>query len=438
VTRPNAVVRLSRRAWLSAITAAGSAVAMARTPYGGKLDLRVPWPLSSLDPHAIDDVAAALFGDAVADPLFGLDSKGRPYPTLADAMPSKTPKGARIRLRPNLKSARGRPLDARDLLFSWRRSRNKAGAGPLGGFEEPFHDKEDGHAIFVPNADPIGVATALASPVTALLPRGFSRLRPDGTGAFVATVGRDQLVLERNVDAARGAAYLWKIEATRASDLADALRAFEAGEADVGWLGQGLHRPRPGALAFEGPRFGWVVLRTGSRARAWSAPGVAQRLLDGIAPSRLQHLGLQGIPAARGEQKWGGEPADLLYATDAPHLAQIARALAALLSKKDHELTAKGHSAAELARRKNTGDYAVMVDFVRRIGPSPQETQMSLLASIAPAMAQRPPQLTTKSARDIAQTLPLGVIGELTVRGAHVPSFQNVARWDLGAIYQQG
>jgi hypothetical protein len=308
----------------------------------------------------------------------------------------------------------------------------------LAPFAEPFHDPDDGLAVFVPDADPVAVATALANPVTSLLPRGFSRIRPDGTGAFLASVSHDRLVLERNPDAARGAAYLWQIEVTRAGDLADALRAFEAGDVDVGWLGNGLHRPRPGALSFEGPQFGWAVLRTGRGAKAWGAPGVAQSLLDGIPAARLQHLGLLGIPPPKAQKTWGGEPADLLFATDAPHLAQISRSLASLLSAKDHTLAAQGRSAAELERRKASGDYVLMVDFVRAIGAAPEDAMLSLLTAIDPTMAQRPPRLGSYAARSVAQSLPLGVIGELHVRGAQVPVFRNLARWDLGAVYHQG
>ncbi len=437
MTRRIAPLHLSRRTWLVAMSSATSAVALGRTPYGGKLDLRIPWPLASLDPHAIDSASAALFGPAIADPLFALDSLGRPYPTVADSMPTSVTKGVRVRLRPHLKTARGRALDARDLLFSWHRSRDQAGAGLLGRFAEPFHDREDGLAIIVPDADPVDVATALANPATALLPRGFNRLSPDGTGAFRARLTRDRLVLERNADAARGAAYLWQIEATQASDLADALRAFEAEEVDVGWLGNGLHRPRLGAIPFSGPQFGWVVMRSGNQARAWGAPGVAQGLLDGIGPAPLQHLGLQGIPAARGGQKWGGEPSELLFPSDAPHLAQVARALASLLTTPDHALAARGRPAPELTRRKRSGDYVLMVDFVRRVGAGPQNALLSLLTAVDPALARRPPRHVASTAREVARTLPLGVVGELHVRGACVPAFRELERWDLGAIHQQ-
>jgi hypothetical protein len=108
------------------------------------------------------------------------------------------------------------------------------------------------------------------------------------------------------------------------------------------------------------------------------------------------------------------------------------------LSTKDHSLTARGRSTADLARRKKGGDYVMMVDFVRQIGSDPQHTLMSLLSAVDPKMAQRPPHLRSNAPRRIARTLPLGVIGELHVRGAQVPAFRRLSQWNLGAVYHQG
>ena len=49
------------------------------------------------------------------------------------------------------------------------------------------------------------------------------------------------------------------------------------------------------------------MLLTGRESGAWGAPGVAQQLLDGVAPEQLAHLGLRKLHAARiGVQRWGG------------------------------------------------------------------------------------------------------------------------------------
>ena len=434
MTRPWGI---SRRVWLAGLVATSAATALGRPPHGGKLALKIPWPLRSLDPHAIEDPVGALFGPAVADPLFALDHRGRPYPSLAAGLPEQTPRGARVQLRPYLRTAKGRPLDARDLLYSWKRARANAAAGLLTAFEEPFHDRSDGLAMIVPGADPTSVATALANPATALLPRGYRSQQPDATGSFVARFERGSLILERNPSAARGASYLWTIEVEPAQDLADALRAFEAGEVDVGWLGSGLHRPRPNAVQFSGPSFGWAVLRTGKQAKSWGAPGVAQRLLDGIPAARLTHLGLHGMRESGGSPRWGGARADLLFAEDAPHLAEIARALAALMTAPGHEVVATARPSGQITSLRSNGQFTLMVDFVRRIGPSYHEAMLSLLTAAKPELAGRPPQRVTADVRQLGQILPVGVIGELTINGAHVPGVAGLEHWNLGAVYRQ-
>ncbi|MBN2192250.1 MAG: hypothetical protein JW751_05495 [Polyangiaceae bacterium] len=426
---------LGRRTFLAVGGATLVAFGFGRTPEGGTLRLSIPWPVSSLDPHAIDDAIASLLGLAVTEPLFALDARGRPYPTLAARLPHAVGSSARLELRPFLKSGRGRPLDARDLLFSWQRARDRAAAGLLGPFGEPYHDPKDGLALIVPYADPNALALALASPVTALVPRGFDPRRPDGAGPFTATANRDRLRLARNPTAARGPAYLDAVDATRATDLADALRAFEAGEVDVGWLGRGLHRPRAGAVDFVGPALGWAILRTGRRAKTWGAAGVAQRLLDGIDSARLDHLGLGALPPAQAATRWGGDPAEVLVRDDSPHLAKITGAIAAILGQPGHELTAVPRSANDIDHRRRDGDYALMVDFVRAIGTGPQHPHLALLAAADPAMARRPPRTTEKNVRLATRTLPLGVIGELRLRGAESGRVRGLSAWDLGAMY---
>lgn len=428
---------VGRRAFLLGTVATASAAALDRTPQGGKLRLKVPWPLEQLDPHAIDDPTASLFGHAVLDPLYALDEAGRPYPALAAGMPEPTSRGARVKLRPDLRSGRGRPLDARDLLYSWQRSRLSGGIGLLSHYGEPYHDRADGLAIQVPNADPTELATALASSITALVPRGFSAQHPDGTGAFTATFIKGGLLLKRNLAAARGAAYLDSVSVMQAADLADGLRSFEAGSVDVGWLGQGLHRPRPDAIPFEATRYGWVVLRTGKAAGAWGAPGVAQQLLDTLTHQSFGHLGVYEMRAqARRGSAWGGDPTDLLVDGGASQLLEIGRALAALLTNPGHEIRVVPTPRAELERRRAQRDFGLLLDFVRSPGPTEGNALLALLTAEQPSLAVRPPRLTSTPLREVARTMRLGVLGELRLRGAHARQYRGFERWDLGAVYR--
>ncbi len=430
--------RLGRRAWLLGVTSAGAAHALGRIPYGGRLALSLPWPLASIDPHEIDDPAAALFASAIADPLYAIDAHGRPYPALAASLPERTPKGTRVALRPLMSTARGRGLDSRDLVWSLRRSAARGGLALLAPFGRPVRDPDNPLAVLVPGADPDALARALSSPITALLPRAFSASAPDGTGAFRATPRGQSLTLVQNLHAARGAAYLDRIRVARAADLAGALRAFEAGEADVGWLGRGLHRPRAGAVDFDAGPFGWVVLRTGRDAGSWGAPGVAQGLLDAVPPSRLAYLGLHGLTSPSGSYAWGGAPADLLVRDDAPHLVEIARALAALLSRPGHEVRPLPQGWAALKRRRAERRFALMLDFVRPIGPPGKTTLLSLLTAADAALARHPPRLSKFDPRDIARTLALGIVGELRIAGAHIPGVHGLERWNLGAVWRPG
>jgi peptide/nickel transport system substrate-binding protein len=307
LTGPRGAPKIARRAFTASVIFAPLARALDRTPVGGTLRLSLPFRSRELDPHSADDPLSALLATAICDPLFALDSGGRPYPALAATLPEDTPQGARIVLRPGLKSARGKALAARDAVLSLDRSRRLGGAAVLGELGRPRVDPREPLGFFLSGASASAAVTALASPLTALVPRGFNPMAPDGTGAFRATLSASRLVLERNPNGARGAAFLARVEVEMASDLAAALRAFETGAADAGFLGAGLHRSRPGAIAFEGPEYGWVVLRTGKAAGHWGAPGVAQGLADRVPKGALRHLGVRDAGGAvHASTGWGG------------------------------------------------------------------------------------------------------------------------------------
>jgi peptide/nickel transport system substrate-binding protein len=423
---------LSRRAFATALATAPAALALGRTPTTGNLRLSLPFDPSSLDPHVADTPLAALFGSAIAEPLFALDGEGRPYPTLAQGLPEATRGGARVSLRPGLVSARGKPLVARDAVFSLDRSRRLGGVAVLGELGAPVADAKDPLAFVVPGVEPGALATALASPLAALVPRGFSALAPDGAGPFRATPSRDTLLLERNLRAARGPSFLASITVTRASDLAAALRAFESGQADLGFLGAGLHRARPGAVPFEGPVYGWAVLRAGREAGAWGAPGVTQGLADRVAPETLRHLGVVPIGGTLlPNAGWGGNAAELLVDADTPVLQKLAEAAAPMLGGSA-ALSVRAVPHAELAERRTSGAFTVMLDFVRLAGPPGRATLLSLLAASSPGLAARPPRVPSTEPRDVARTLPLGVVGALRISGARIPELVGIETFQLG------
>src|SRR5215472_14582638 len=103
-----------------------------RSPLGGRTKLHLPWPLASIDPHRIDDFAAAILGPALFDSLYAVDAYGELAPALAESMP--TPDGAggmRVTMRQGLTTAHGSAIDARDASLSIARSRSHGGAGWL-------------------------------------------------------------------------------------------------------------------------------------------------------------------------------------------------------------------------------------------------------------------------------------------------------------------
>jgi len=415
---------------------AASASALGRTPFAGVLRLRLPLYFGGLDPHSLDDPLSALFAPAIADPLFALDASGKPYPALASALPERTAKGARVSLRPELVSARGRALSAGDLIFSFKRSQTLGGASVLGAFRAPSVDGKDPLSIIVPDADPAALARALASPLTALVPRNFSPAVPDGTGAFKATLGAGSLTLTRNESAARAAAFLDRIELSRAADLADALRAFEAGSVDVGWLGNGLYRPRAGAIPLEGPVFGWIVLRTGLDAKTWGAPGIAQQLAATLPAEALSHFGVRALPGPGEAVRWGGGPVALLVSDDAPHALELARALEPLLGSPGNEVRATPLPRAAWLEARRSRRFGLMLDFVRSASSDPTQATQALLAAVDPALAKHPPR-SPSSLRDLTRSLSLGIVGEVRVSGSRTAAFEGLDAWQLGAVFYE-
>ncbi len=126
-------LRISRRRGLAAVAAlaAGAlsrgALAAGRVAAGGRVAFRIPWPLTTLDPHRLDDASAAILGPALFDTLFAIDDAGAVVPSLAESMPEPTGGQLVVRLRRGMTTALGAKLSAREVARSiargWRTCR---------------------------------------------------------------------------------------------------------------------------------------------------------------------------------------------------------------------------------------------------------------------------------------------------------------------------
>lgn len=420
-------MRLSRRAWLGALlglaaaSGEGRAHARGRTPFGGRVALRVPWPLGSIDAHRNDDVTAGILGDALFDGLYAFGDGGKPVAVLAEGDPEVSGTELRVRVRGGLTTAAGRALGAREVIASISRARGTDARGWLADVPNP---RRDGESLLFAMTDAAKLTRALASPLLAVVAGGFVADRPDGTGAFRFERRTDGVGLVRNARAARGGSFLDEVLVREGADLAASLRAFEAGTDDLGWLGAGLHEPRAGSRPFDVGAIGWALLRTGKDAGTWDAPGVAQRLCDGIAPARLAHLALGAPWSQLAEQAWGGAPCDLLVRDDSPWLIELARSVAATLSRPGHEVTAKLVALRELRERRATRTYVLAIDAARAFAPGTLGALAGLatadgLASSADAI-RHPPRVGEVPARTLTRSMRLGVLGDIRVQGARI------------------
>jgi peptide/nickel transport system substrate-binding protein len=422
---------LSRRALLGGGAAALGvaalpriAIARGRVPLGGKIALHVPWPIASVDPHRLDDVASAIFGDALFDTLYARDDSGAIVPSLAESDPEPHDGGLRVVVRSGLKSAHGRPIDARDAAASITRARSLGARAWLADLPTPKIDKERTTLQFAVK-DAARLARTLASPLVAIVPISFTADRPDGTGPMRADRRADALVLTRNGAAARGGSLLDEIAVRASADVSTSLRSFENGSDDIGWLGTGYHEPRAGARTFDLGVAGWAVLRTGRDAgTTWDAPGVAQSICNAIPHADLSALVIGPAWTTSGSKGWGGPPCDLFVRDDAPWLIELAKTLAGALSVASHEVTSKPIAASDLAQRRASRAYALALDVVRPLAGGHFGALAGLATSDSPATAadvlRHAPKGDT-SARALTQLMHVGVVGEVRVQGGRVP-----------------
>lgn len=433
---------MPRRAFLLALAAATGAAtslggrvadAAPRTRYGGRIGMHVPWPLGRIDPHRLDDVAAACFGECLFDTLYARDEAGAFTTSLAEGDPELDCNGLRVRLRTGVRFASGAPLDASAVAESIERARSHDAAAWLLDVP-PARVDGDGNAIVFAMRDATRLVRALASPLVAVVPPRFTPERPDGTGPLRAQPFANGLRLVRNPLAASGPAFLDAIDLEHATDLATSLRAFESGADDVGWLGSFLHEPRTGARSFDGGAVGWAVLKTGRDAGALDSPGTAQALADGVPYAALAPL-VVGAPWTQTNAQWTGAPCNLLTRDDAPWLAEVARALAAAMSTPSHEVTARPMAATDIAARRSTRAFALMLDVTRPAGPGEPGVLLGLAgaddAPTAARLARHPPR--GGAPRAVTRTMRTGVVGEVRLQGGRAGDVAlPTSRWGRG------
>jgi peptide/nickel transport system substrate-binding protein len=260
-----------------------------------------------------------------------------------------------------------------------------------------------------------------------MVPLGFRAEFPDGTGPFRADLRPDGVTLVRNIRAASGPSLLDGFTVKRAPDLSASLRAFEGGDDDLGWLGAGLHEPRPGSLRFDVGAVAFALLRTGRDAGAWDAPGTAQSLADGIDPGRLGHLSVGPSWPSDGSAKWGGSATQLLVREDSPWLVELARAVAAALTTASAEVAVRPVSPQEVSDKRSSRAFSLMIDAFRPFGRGSLGEAAALLAADDPQRAQELLRRTHRgdlALRTLGRTLHAGVLGEIRVAGGRVPELR--------------
>lgn len=410
------------------------ALGLGRTPLTGALSFGLPWLLRAIDPHDPQDPVAALFGSALFDPLYQAKRRGV-VPALAAAPPTREAGATTLRLRPGLRTARGKALDARDVIASLKRARARGAA--LEAAVEPSPHPKDPLALFFPKATPAQVLGALSSPLTAIVPRDFDPARPDGTGAFRATLESRRMILERNENAALGPSFLDVVRVRELSDLRASLREFEVGNDDLGWLGTGLFSSRAGGERFDLGAVGLLVVAATPKAGELARPGAMQRLADSLPGPAIGHLGLGARPAGAGTGfSYDGPPIELAC-EGAPHLVEAAQAIADAVGAKDHEVTVRVSTRAEIAARRVRGEALLSLHVLRQNGSFAR----ALAALDDPATLKSPPSRPTPSPREAAKELRVGVLGELRVFGGKLHDLALVGDerggWDLGASFMR-
>jgi peptide/nickel transport system substrate-binding protein len=112
----------------------------------------------------------------------------------------------------------------------------------------------------------------------------------------------------------------------------------------------------------------------------------------------------------------------------------VARTLASALGREGHELVVEARSRAQLSADRRSGRFALMLEFIRSPGNGTPVAH-ALYPAVDPALGRKAPRLKGSDPRALTRTLPIGIVGELRVSGAHMPELQELSAWDWGECW---
>lgn len=390
--------RIDRRRFLAALVASSSvarSIAAApkpkpaiAAPTGATVRLSWPMPATKPDPFSLRDLSASLVGAALYVPLYARAVDGVVEPRGATGAPHEVKTGTRVDL--------GAGLTASDAVASILAAKTAGARLWLHELPSPRVDGEHG-IVFTGVTDLDLVMHKLASPLVRI-----ARAPTKATTSFGET-GPFELVAKEGIaaapialrrrpkatDAARAPATLRPIdrfELTGGVEIAEALRMFERGDSELGWLGDGLYFRRTSCRSMDLGALGYVALRAGSLAPSLKKPGALASRLQKIDRSRLAHLGL----LQRGHVAPSAAEIELIRAmptpTALPPRAEILvpstsglLVAAAEIVARELECSVRAVDEATLDRALRDDSFAIAIDVVRAI----DETLEGVAASLA-------------------------------------------------------
>ena len=355
-----------------------------------------PWPVHAPDPWSSSDVVAALLGVALFPPLYVRAIDGYVEPKLAMGAPKERKLGVRVDLQPYIRPS--------DVVASLAKARTGGARLVLRDIPVPRVDGQ--HGVLFPFVGDIdGLMRKLATPLA-----GIARIEPrrfDPTGVFDMTVeeraGSKLLRLKRrSVWGAPSPALTLPhrvrvFELEGPLDLGESLRAFERGDTDVAWLGDGLFAARPGARSIDLGPLAYLALRAGKDAPELAHAGGVLGLVESIPKERLDHLGLmrRGHVAPTSAAAFARSAPNvppgipLLVRASSPIVIAAAEILA-----RDIGATTQAIDDGAFDRTLAEGEFSLALDVVRPIDDTENGAAIALAtfdgATIAPAATVGP------------------------------------------------